>query len=565
MKPAALLIALALAFNALAQSGPSVIVGRVTSQSKPLNGAAVRIDSDVLQSTRFTRTTTRGTYWAASLPPGTYSITFSHTGTQTITRKAEVRIGETVRVDAELPPSTEGESVTLTTITRSIMERPDIESSLEPAIVDDLPLGRELTSRMILAPGVLGNEIDRSSGNLFVVDGVFQLHRGANVEIEDAIADATAITATTSPEYGRFTGGVVIATTRSGSNDLSLSLRDTLTSRAYGAGEGDIHSRAEATVGGKIIRDALWYFLAGEEGRDAAGGRERSLLAKMNASPGPVVSLTGSLLRAPVPDESRASGDVTVIGSHRALIDGHADTSRVHDVREHHESLIVHSLVPTPWGDHAIVAGGEEFGNERAAFASDSWSDGVRWVLTAAGRFDENRGTSPRAGVAYDVAGDGHSRISATFARYASVTDSSRDAVLAYTQRVLTSGFARVALVRRNYDSGIHYRAIEGELRADYLFLAVGGNASLARGGASGLFWVTATAPALEQHFTLALLERYRRGAATDLSLSYRLSRSRIEPFAKLDLLDLFDHQLTISEDPLAARRALRLSFGARM
>ena len=106
MKRTTLLLVLALAMEARAQSGPSVIVGRVTSRSKPLSGAAVRIDSDVLQNTRVTRTTNRGTYWSAALPPGTYSITFSHAGTQTITRKAEVRTGETVRVDAELPPST---------------------------------------------------------------------------------------------------------------------------------------------------------------------------------------------------------------------------------------------------------------------------------------------------------------------------------------------------------------------------------------------------------------------------------------------------------------------------
>src|SRR5206468_11229678 len=119
MKAAGLVVAIFVTTSLFAQ-GASTIVGRVTSNGKPLASASVTIDSDMLQNTRATRTTTRGTYWAALLPAGTYRITFAHAGTQTVTRKAEVRIGETVRVDAELQPSEEGESVTMTTITRSI-------------------------------------------------------------------------------------------------------------------------------------------------------------------------------------------------------------------------------------------------------------------------------------------------------------------------------------------------------------------------------------------------------------------------------------------------------------
>jgi len=277
------------------------------------------------------------------------------------------------------------------------------------------------------------------------------------------------------------------------------------------------------------------------------------------------MTLAASVLRADIPDESRASGDVTVIATRRALVDGHADTYRIGDDREHHESLTVHTLVPTRFGDHAFVAGGEEYGNQQAAYAADSWSDGVRWVVSAAARYDETLGFSPRAGVAYDLAGNGRARLSGTFSRYTSAGDTVDDTAIAYTQRVLTSGFTRIALVDRSYDRRPDYRAIEGEVRADYLFLAVGGNIAIANDATSGVLWVTATAPALEQHFTLAFLERYRHGAATDLALSYRLTRSRIEPFAKLDLLNLFDQPMPLSEDPLGARRALRISFGMRM
>ena len=123
----------------------------------------------------------------------------------------------------------------------------------------------------------------------------------------------------------------------------------------------------------------------------------------------------------------------------------------------------------------------------------------------------------------------------------------------------------RYILVRRNYDSGITYHALEGEFRADYLFLGAGGSASLAHHQSSGVVWITGTPPALEQHFTLALLERYRGGLATDVALQYRFARYKVEPFAKLDLMNLFDNRLTFNDDPVGARRALRVSFGARM
>jgi hypothetical protein len=551
MRAIRLLIVAFIASRALAQ-GASTIVGRVTSNGKPLPSASVTIDADVLQNTRATRTTTRGTYWAALLPAGTYRITFAHKGTQTVTRKAEVRIGETVRVDADLQPSEEGESVTMTTITRSILERTQLATSLDPAIVDDLPMSRDLTTRLMLAPGSLGGAIRGSAGNVYIVDGVVQRRRGANVEIEEAIGDAAVIETTTAPDFGHFSGGVIIATTRAGSNETTASLRETLTQ--------GIDSRTEATVGGRLVRDALWYFLAGETAPD-----ERSGLFKLTASPGQRATFSGSVLRAPDPDESRASGDATLMVSHRALISARADTSRVDGVRDDHQELAIHSLIPTQFGDHAFAAGAERYNDTSSIFAGDSWSDGARWVLTASGRYDENLGTSRRAGVAYDLAGDGRARLAATYARYAGDSDIGREETLTYSQRVLTSGFSRLSLVRRNYDSGVSYRALEGEFRADYLFLGAGGSASLARHQSSGVAWVTGTPPGLEQHFTLALLERYRGGLATDLALQYRFARFAVEPFAKLDLMNLFDNRLTFNEDPIGARRALRVAFGARM
>jgi hypothetical protein len=49
------------------------------------------------------------------------------------------------------------------------------------------------------------------------------------------------------------------------------------------------------------------------------------------------------------------------------------------------------------------------------------------------------------------------------------------------------------------------------------------------------------------------------------MALQYRFARFKVEPFAKVDFMNLFDNRLTYIDDPVGARRALRLSFGARL
>ncbi len=584
------LLVVAVAAAAFGQGASSAIVGTVTSKGKPLVRARVTIDSAVLQNVRVTTTTTRGTYWAGVLPPGTYNVTFSHAGTQTMTRKTEVRLGQTTRLDAEIEPSTEGEEITTTAIVRSILERPQIDTSLSSAEINDLPIAREITARDTLAPGVLGISIRRSASNAYIVDGVEQRVRGDNVEVEEAIGFDSVIQTPISPEYGRFSGGVVVATTRSGGNDLDGSMRDTITSERWivgGEPQGaSLHSKGEVVLGGRIIRDALWYFLAGETGSTALDGRERSAMAKLTGSPDSHDTIIGMVLRATRPDESRAAIDYTTVPTKNSVIEARADTSRVIYGRERHGAVAAHVFIPAHvGGEHTITAGAEEFRSgvcgvamgtepcreqrQTAVFIGDDWVAG-RWVVTAGLRRDSDTGSSPRGGIVYDLFPDGHARISATYARYAaSPGDTARETTLAYAQRVFTNGFGRAALVRRDYEFGAHYRAVEGELRMIYLLFTIGGTMTVAQhGGNTAAVWLSATPPALEQHVNASILERYRTGdAATDLSMQYRFGRFMVEPFIKVDLMNIFNRTMPVlyGEDPVGSHRALRLSIGARL
>lgn len=80
------------------------------------------------------------------------------------------------------------------------------------------------------------------------------------------------MTGAISAEFGRFTGGVVSAITKSGGNDYHGTFRDSLsnpswTSKTDFPGQKDpldkVNSIYEGTIGGRIVRDRLWFFGAG--------------------------------------------------------------------------------------------------------------------------------------------------------------------------------------------------------------------------------------------------------------------------------------------------------------
>ena len=515
---------LLVALPAAAQSMSSAIVGRITSNGKALGAVKVTIDSDALQSTRTAVSSARGTYWAGVLPPGVYRIAFAHKGTQTITRKAELHAGETVRVDAELPPSEEGESVTLTSITRSVLEQTRIVTSVEPDLIEPLPIARELSGRIAIVPGVNDGTLRGSRENLWIVDGYEQRQRGGDVEVEDAFEDAAVVTTPTSSEYGRFSGGVIIGVSRYGGNDLTGSIRV--------SGGRSYRTRVESTIGGRIIRDALWLFLAGES-------REDSLFAKVT---GTLTrhTLIASALRASESDEKRAAIEYVGALTTRLVV-----TARAGD--NHNRAVAVHDIVPAPIVDQVLTAGGESH-----AFFFDDELRARRWFFHVGARRDDDAGTSPRLGVAYDLAGTESKRIAATFGRYATPFDAARELALAYAQRILTNGYVRVAFVHRTFDHHDDYRALEADARAQYLFFNLGGSATIGHAIRNASLWISGAPPALEQHVTVSILEQYRDArTSTGAGVLYRFTRFPYVPFTKIDVFDLFSH-----------RRALRASIG---
>ena len=79
-----------------------------------LPGVTVEARSDVLPGPRDTVTGAAGEYRLPALPPGNYTVTFTLSGMQTVTRKAQVQLSQDTVVDAALGVQGVTESVTVT-------------------------------------------------------------------------------------------------------------------------------------------------------------------------------------------------------------------------------------------------------------------------------------------------------------------------------------------------------------------------------------------------------------------------------------------------------------------
>jgi hypothetical protein len=121
--------------------------------------------------------------------------------------------------------------------------------------------------------------------NLWTLNGVVinENVRGQELPlfIEDAIQETTTQVSGVSAEYGRFQGGVINAITKSGGNEFSGSFRINLTNDDWqgttplsAEPEDDINQSYEATLGGYLWRDHLWFFGAG---RDVSSSRNAAL------------------------------------------------------------------------------------------------------------------------------------------------------------------------------------------------------------------------------------------------------------------------------------------------
>ncbi len=249
-----------------AQVSTGQISGTVRDPSRaPGAGVRVVVISEQTGAQRETKTDTEGFYLVSSLPPGMYRVNVEHEGFKTFTRQ-NIELTTGGRVDVS--PTLQLGSVTEVVNVAAQGEQVETDSGTVGALVTgeqvrDLALnGRNLIQMIMLLPGVVSttDQFDRggiatgsvgdfyvngtrSTSNHVTVDGGYNQDSGnlvsqTNNLSVDFVREVKVAASGYSAEYGRFAGGQINFTTRSGGTEYHGSLyeflrNDKLNSRSF--------------------------------------------------------------------------------------------------------------------------------------------------------------------------------------------------------------------------------------------------------------------------------------------------------------------------------------------
>jgi hypothetical protein len=220
---------------AYAQTGAGEITGVVRDQAgAALPGAIITVTETQRNLQRVVVSTRDGVYTAASLAPGEYRLEVELAGFKPVRREGiRLATGEKARVDFALSIGGIQEQVTVVALDSPIVrgETASLGTVVENEQVVKLPLnGRLFIMLAAVAPGVAlppNSVLPRINGgrprtNEYLFDGISVLQpepgQLAYYPIVDAIQEFKIESNSPAAEFGRFNGGVVNLTTKSGTN-----------------------------------------------------------------------------------------------------------------------------------------------------------------------------------------------------------------------------------------------------------------------------------------------------------------------------------------------------------
>ncbi|HVR98393.1 MAG TPA: TonB-dependent receptor [Thermoanaerobaculia bacterium] len=261
------------------------ITGTVTDeQGAPVAGATVTVSNTELQLERTTTTGPSGEFLFALLPVGPYSATVTGEGRQPQVLTFRLGVGETVPLNVQLSPGDViAEEITVTGTataleTTTVGENFDYEEQIDQLPIPDRAIEdvASLSPNISFGPtpGSIAIAGAPSFDTTILLDGaeVSDPYFGSApvVYLEDAIEEVQVLTSGISARYGRFQGGVINAVTKSGSNEFEGTLRAEFDKGEWNSQtpfketQSDILNKVyQATLGGYILRDRLWFFAGG--------------------------------------------------------------------------------------------------------------------------------------------------------------------------------------------------------------------------------------------------------------------------------------------------------------
>ncbi len=285
--------------------GAVVVGAQVTAKSLATDAATTATAND------------SGFYSLRNLPIGEYQINVTQAGFRGYERKGVVlSTGQSLELDVVLEVGQVSETVSVTATTPQLETRTsDVSQLVDTKTVEDVPLGDRRTMNLVnLLPAAVFVNYDSGSKpnfslaggrtqsqNFFIDGGTGQNMRLGIGQIDtdppvETVAEVKVLSNNYAAEYGGSAGGVIIATTKSGTNSLRGTLFEYLRNEKldaanfFAATQGNQKVRAPlrynvfgGTVGGPVVLPKLYngkdktFFFFAYEGQQRREGQVRTL------------------------------------------------------------------------------------------------------------------------------------------------------------------------------------------------------------------------------------------------------------------------------------------------
>jgi hypothetical protein len=300
------LVLSACSFSLWGQSSQGVIQGSVRDpQGSAIVGAKVVLTNTATGISSATTTNDSGTYLVPNLKVGSYRLVVESPGfKQYAQERISLSTADRLGIDVQLELGQVGETVSVTAEPPAIENRTsEIGQTIESKDVEDLPLGNRRTMNVIsLAPGAAFVGYDagqkpnfslaggRTQSQMFWIDGASGQNMRLGIGQMDldppaqTVQEIKVLSNNYSAEYGASAGGVVIETTKSGTNSLHGSAYEFLRNDAFDApgyfapiigGQKSIpelrYNVFGGTIGGPIRKNKTFFFFGYEGQRQRIG------------------------------------------------------------------------------------------------------------------------------------------------------------------------------------------------------------------------------------------------------------------------------------------------------
>lgn len=259
-------------------------------------GAVVSLVNQETKAPRKEVSTADGAYNFAQVPPGPYSIEVQKPGFKTHSGKIVLQVSTPATLNIKLDVGQVTETIMVTDEVAQVnTQNASIGNPFTEKQIKDLPLQtRNIVGLLGIQPGVaptgevLGGKRDQNNVTLDGVDvndpqtGVNSSNVGFNAALPvplDSVQEFRTTVAGMGADQGRSSGGQVSLITKSGSNEFHGGLyeynRNTATTannwfsnRAGIPRQALVRNQYGASVGGRIIRDRLFFFGNWEDRKD---------------------------------------------------------------------------------------------------------------------------------------------------------------------------------------------------------------------------------------------------------------------------------------------------------